>query len=77
MAQDDLMQKDTNGDVDEKDHYLIIIQSHDRQCQESLHCNVHVLHEQLYSPQLLRLWRSVADTLCHRAEEDEDFDVSS
>ena len=38
------------------------------------HCNT--LHEQLYSPQLLRLLRSGADRLCYRAEEEEEFDVS-
>ena len=38
-AQDDLMQKDTNGDVDEKEPLLNHNnQSDDRQCQESLQC---------------------------------------
>ncbi|KAL5473388.1 hypothetical protein EMCRGX_G027866 [Ephydatia muelleri] len=72
-AQDYLMQNDTNDDVDDKQPLLNHShQSDDRQCHESVHCSVHALHEQFYSPQLLRLWRSAADKLCHKAEEDED-----
>ena len=43
--------------------------------RKSLSCDVHHLHEELYSSQLLRLWRTGADTLCYRADEDDDFDV--
>ncbi|KAL5509507.1 hypothetical protein EMCRGX_G004896 [Ephydatia muelleri] len=52
-------------------------QSGDRHCREALQYNEHLLHEQLYSPQLLRLLRSGADRLCYRAEEDEEFDWES
>ena len=43
--------------------------------RKSLSCDVHHLHEELYSSQLLRLWRTGADTLCYRADEDDNFDV--
>ena len=56
-AQDYLMQNDTNDDVIDKQPLLNHSrQSDDKICHESLHCNVHALHEQLYSPQLLHLW---------------------
>ena len=35
----------------------------------------HVCMEQLYSPSLIRLWRTGCLELLHTAEEDEDFDV--
>ena len=40
--------------------------------------NHEALHEQLYSPHLLRLWRTGACELVYKAEEDdEELDVSS
>ena len=51
------MQNDTNDNFNDKQPLLNHIrQSDDMQCHESLHCNVHALYEQLYLPQLLRLW---------------------
>ena len=76
-GQVELMQKGTNGNADDEEPFHNYIgQSGDRHCREALQYNEHLLHEQLYSPQLLRLLRSGADRLCYRAEEDEEFDVS-
>ena len=76
-SQVELMQKGTNGNADDEEPFHNDIgQSGDRHCREALQYNEHLLHEQLYSPQLLRLLRSGADRLCYRAEEDEEFDVS-
>ena len=67
----ELMQKGTNGDADDEEPFRNDKeQIGDRHSREALQHNEHLLHEQLYSPQLLRLLRSGADRLCYRAEED-------
>ena len=76
-GQVELMQKSANGDADDEESFHNDIgQSGDSHCREALQYNEDLLHEQLYSPQLLRILRSGADRLCYKAEEDEEFDVS-
>ena len=76
----DLSDRDGDGDVDSNGNHHD--GSDDNEAldsgvlqRKSLSCDVHHLHKELYSSQLLRLWRTGADTLCYRADEDEDFDV--
>ena len=44
--------------------------------KESSAHETHVLNDNLYSPSLLRLWRTGTDELAYEAAEDEGFDVS-